>query len=126
MKSISLLGNIIWIVFGGWLIALEYICGGIALCMTIVGIPWGIQCFKLAILGFAPFGQQISPGRSLDGCLALPLNIIWLIFGGFWVFLTHVIFGILFCVTVIGIPFGVQHFKLAGLAFAPFGKSSGF
>ena len=118
----SLIGNLIWIIFGGWIIALEYICGGIALCMTIVGIPWGIQCFKLAILGFAPFGQRIEPGRTLDGCLALPLNIIWLLFGGFWIFLTHLVFGILFCITIIGIPFGVQHFKLAGLAFSPFGK----
>lgn len=122
----SLIGNVIWIVFGGWLIALEYICGGIALCLTIIGIPWGLQCFKLAILGFAPFGQKIEPGRTLDGCLSLPLNIIWLIFGGFWIFLTHVILGLLFCVTIIGIPFGVQHFKLANLAFAPFGKSYGF
>ena len=121
----SLIGNIIWIVFGGWLIALEYICGGIALCLTIVGIPWGIQCFKLAILGFAPFGQQIEPGRGLNGCLALPLNIIWLIFGGFWVFLTHLIFGLFFCITLIGIPFGLQHFKLANLAFAPFGQRYG-
>ena len=118
-----LLGNIIWIVFGGWMIALEYICGGIALCLTIVGIPFGIQCFKLAILGFAPFGQHIEPGRTLSGCLSLPLNIIWIIFGGFWLFLTHMIWGLLFSITIIGIPFGMQHFKLAGLAFAPFGRS---
>lgn len=118
----SLIGNIIWIVFGGWMIALEYIIGGIALCMTIVGIPFGIQCFKLAILGFAPFGQRIEPGRSLSGCLSLPLNIIWLVFGGFWIFVTHLFWGILFSITIIGIPFGAQHFKLAGLAFAPFGR----
>ncbi|MHA7099650.1 YccF domain-containing protein [Roseivirga pacifica] len=117
-----LLGNIVWIVFGGWMIALEYIVGGIALCMTIVGIPFGIQCFKLAILGFAPFGQEIQPGRTLSGCLSLPLNIIWILFGGFWVFVTHMLWGIFFCITIIGFPFGLQHFKLAGLAFAPFGR----
>ncbi|KYG83469.1 YccF domain-containing protein [Roseivirga echinicomitans] len=118
----SLIGNIIWIVFGGWMIALEYIIGGIALCLTIVGIPFGIQCFKLAIVGFAPFGQRIEGGRTLTGCLSLPLNIIWFIFGGFWVFLTHLAWGLIFCITIIGIPFGMQHFKLAGLAFAPFGR----
>jgi len=118
----GLIGNIIWIVFGGWMIALEYIIGGIALCLTIVGIPFGIQCFKLAILGFAPFGQHIAPGRSLTGCISLPLNIIWLVFGGFWIFVTHLFWGILFSITIIGIPFGTQHFKLAGLAFAPFGR----
>ena len=75
-----LLGNIIWIVFGGWMIALEYIIGGIALCLTVVGIPFGIQCFKLAILGFAPFGQEVRPGSAVGGCLFLPLNIIWIIF----------------------------------------------
>lgn len=122
----SLIGNIIWIVFGGWAIALEYIIGGIALCLTIVGIPFGVQCFKLAILGFAPFGQQIEAGRTLTGCLSLPLNIIWFIFGGFWLFLTHLVCGLIFCITIIGIPFGVQHFKLAGLAFAPFGRSYGY
>ncbi|WP_339694485.1 YccF domain-containing protein [uncultured Roseivirga sp.] len=118
----SLIGNIIWIVFGGWMIALEYIIGGIALCLTIVGIPFGIQCFKLAIVGFAPFGQRIEGGRTLTGCLSLPLNIIWFIFGGFWVFLTHLAWGLIFCITIIGIPFGLQHFKLAGLALAPFGR----
>jgi uncharacterized membrane protein YccF (DUF307 family) len=118
-----LLGNIIWIVFGGWMIALEYICGGIALCLTIVGIPFGIQCFKLAVLGFAPFGQQIAPSQALSGCLSLPLNIIWIVFGGFWAFLTHLVWGIIFCISVVGIPFGIQHFKLAGLALAPFGRS---
>ncbi|WP_286755249.1 YccF domain-containing protein [Roseivirga sp. UBA838] len=117
-----LLANIIWIIFGGWMIALEYIIGGIALCMTIVGIPFGIQCFKLAILGFAPFGKEVKPGSATGGCLFLPLNIIWIIFGGFWIFLTHLFWGLVFCITIIGIPFGLQHFKLAGLAFAPFGR----
>lgn len=118
-----LLGNIIWIVFGGWMIALEYVVGGLALCLTLVGIPFGIQCFKLAILGFAPFGQRPVPGRTLSGCLALPLNIIWLVFAGFWIFITHIFWGIIFAITIIGIPFAQQHFKLAGLAFAPFGRN---
>ncbi|MGW8121723.1 YccF domain-containing protein [Roseivirga echinicomitans] len=118
----SLFGNIIWIVFGGWMIALEYIIGGIVLCLTIVGIPFGVQCFKLAIVGFAPFGHVVKSGSVPGGCLYLPLNIIWIIFGGFWVFLTHIAWGLIFCITIIGIPFGMQHFKLAGLAFAPFGR----
>lgn len=122
----KLIGNIIWIIFGGWIIFLEYLCGGIALCLTVVGIPFGIQAFKLAYVGLIPFGIEIESGESAAGCFSLPLNIIWLLFGGFWIFVTHVIFGIIFCITIIGIPFGIQHFKLARVAFWPFGKRVGF
>jgi len=119
----NLIGNIIWIIFGGFFIFLEYIFGGLILCITIVGIPFGIQCFKFAIVGLAPFGVKIRDTSSNTGCLSTIMNMIWLVFGGLWIALTHLFFGILLCITIIGIPFGRQHFKLMNLAFTPFGKS---
>lgn len=123
LKSMSFIGNIIWIIFGGIFIFFQYIFGGLVLCLTIVGIPFGIQCFKFAIVGLAPFGVKITDTSSNIGCLSTIMNIIWLLFGGFWIVLTHLLFGLLFCITIIGIPFGLQHFKLMNLAFSPFGKS---
>lgn len=119
----SFIGNIIWIIFGGIFIFFQYIFGGLVLCLTIVGIPFGIQCFKFAIVGLAPFGVQIKDTSSNIGCLSTVMNIIWLVFGGIWIVLTHLVFGLLFCITIVGIPFGLQHFKLMNLAFSPFGKS---
>ena len=78
----NLLGNLIWLIFGGLWSAIGYIIGGFALCVTIIGIPWGLQCFKLARVVLWPFGTKIVPGKSPDGCLALFCNIVWLIFGG--------------------------------------------
>lgn len=119
----NFIGNIIWIIFGGLLIFLQYIIGGLALCLTIVGIPFGIQCFKFAILGLAPFGVKIKDRSSGTGCIYTVMNIVWLIFGGIGLVLTHLFFGVLLHLTIIGIPFGRQHFKLMNLAFSPFGKS---
>ena len=119
----NLIGNIIWVIFGGIFIFFEYIIGGLILCLTIVGIPFGLQCFKFAVVGLAPFGVRITEHPNDTGCLSTVMNVIWLIFGGFWIMLTHLLFGLLFSITIIGIPFGRQHFKLMNLAFAPFGKS---
>ncbi|MCT4613836.1 MAG: YccF domain-containing protein [Marinifilaceae bacterium] len=119
----SILGNIIWVVFGGLIIFVEYILAGIALCCTIVGIPFGIKVFQLSVLALVPFGQEVVPAPQSSGCLSLILNIIWLFIGGIWIALSHLIFGLLFCITIIGIPFGMQHFKLAGFALTPFGKT---
>jgi len=121
----NLLGNLIWIIFGGIFIFFEYLIGGLILCLTIVGIPFGIQCFKIAFVGLAPFGIRITDTTSNTGCLSTIMNIIWFVFGGFWIVLTHLFFGILLCITIVGIPFGRQHFKLMNLAFTPFGKSIG-
>lgn len=123
LKYMSFLGNIIWIIFGGIFIFFQYIFGGLILCLTIVGIPFGIQCFKFAIVGLAPFGVKITDTSANIGCLSTIMNIIWLVFGGIWIVLTHLLFGLLLCITVVGIPFGLQHFKLMNLAFSPFGKS---
>jgi uncharacterized membrane protein YccF (DUF307 family) len=117
------LGNILWIIFGGLFIALEYFVAGIAMCITIIGIPFGVQLFKLGVMALLPFGAAAVEPSSGTGCLYSLFNIVWLITGGLCIALTHFIFGILLCITVIGIPFGMQHFKLMSLALWPFGKS---
>jgi uncharacterized membrane protein YccF (DUF307 family) len=117
----SLIGNVIWIIFGGLCACLGYIWGGLVLCCTIVGIPWGLQCFKIGIATLAPFGKTVRPtGNAIPGLSCL-LNLIWLVFAGLWIALMHLIFGILLCITIIGIPFGIQHFKLMQLSISPFG-----
>lgn len=117
----KILGNIIWLVFGGFLVALEYLVSSIALFITIIGIPFGLQTLKIGILALWPFGSEVVSTDSAHGCLSTLMNIIWFFVGGIWIFLTHVILGVIFCITIIGIPFGMQHFKLAGLALTPFG-----
>jgi uncharacterized membrane protein YccF (DUF307 family) len=116
-----LLLNLLWIVFGGgFLIALEYLIGGLLLCLTVIGIPFGVQCFKIAGLGLMPFGKDISDAPG--GLVSLAFNILWLIVAGIWIFLTHLGLALALAVTIIGIPFAIQHVKLALLALAPFGK----
>lgn len=117
----KILGNIIWLIFGGIFIALEYFISSIALFITIIGIPFGLQTLKLGILSLWPFGSEVIHKKETYGCLSIFMNIIWFFVGGLAIFLTHVGFGVLFCITIIGIPFGMQHFKLAGLALTPFG-----
>ncbi len=117
------LGNVIWVLFGGLTVALEYATGAIAACMTIVGIPFGLQLFKLAMLALWPFGQSVEKAEVKHGCINTVLNIIWMFTGGLCVAVTHLLFGLLLCVTIVGIPFGKQHFKLMKLAFTPFGYS---
>ena len=117
----KIIGNIIWFVFGGIFVALEYFVASLLLCITIVGIPFALQTFKLGALALWPFGSEIISKESSHGCLSTLMNIIWFFIGGVWIFLTHVLFGVCFCITIIGIPFGLQHFKLAGLALTPFG-----
>jgi uncharacterized membrane protein YccF (DUF307 family) len=117
-----LLGNILWLLFGGIFIALEYIISSFFLLITIIGIPFGIQTLKLASLALWPFGKEIRVNKESSGCLFTIMNIIWILTGGIWISLSHVIFGILLGITIIGIPFAKQHFKLAGLALTPFGK----
>ncbi|MDR1609930.1 MAG: YccF domain-containing protein [Candidatus Symbiothrix sp.] len=117
-----LLGNIIWLVFGGIFVSIGYLLASIPLIITIIGIPFGIQTVKLAILALWPFGKTIKDRGNSGGCLCLVMNIIWLVFGGLEICLLHLFLGLLFCITIIGIPFGKQHFKLAALALTPFGK----
>ncbi|SJZ45187.1 Inner membrane protein yccF [Porphyromonas cangingivalis] len=118
--SMKLIGNLVWLVLGGLEVALEYFLVGVILCITIIGVPFGIQCFKLGVLMLWPFGSHVSE-VSINplGCVG---NLIWFIFAGWIIALTHFIFGILLCITIVGIPFGLKHFTFAGLALTPFGR----
>jgi uncharacterized membrane protein YccF (DUF307 family) len=118
----SILGNIIWLVFGGIIIAIEYVVGSMILMVTIIGIPFGVQTLKLAGLAIWPFGRDTRVHSRASGCLYILMNVLWLICGGICIAITHVIFGLLLCITIIGIPFGLQHFKLTALALTPFGR----
>ena len=119
----SLLGNILWIFLGGGIfLFFEYLIGGLLLCLTIIGIPFGLQCIKLSILGLVPFGKEIVTTESANGCLSVLMNIIWILVGGIWIAVTHFIFALLMAITIIGIPFARQHIKFASLALMPFGR----
>jgi len=118
----SIIGNLIWLIFGGIVIAIEYFIGSIALMITIVGIPFGIQTLKMGALAIWPFGRDTRVHPRASGCLYILMNVLWLICGGIWIAVTHAIFGLLLCITIIGIPFGLQHFKLTAIALNPFGR----
>lgn len=115
-------GNIIWLIFGGLFAAIGYFIGGLLLCVTIIGIPWGLQCFKLAGLVLWPFGKNVISDSSSMGCLAVLCNIIWILFGGWYTALVHIFVGLILFITIIGIPWGKQHFKLVEISLMPFGK----
>lgn len=119
----SLLGNIIWFVFGGFILGLAYIVFGLLYCLTIVGIPFGYQLMKIGLYAMHPFGKTPIFDPIPMGCLSLVLNIIWIVFGGIELAIAHLVVGVFFCITIIGIPFGLQHFKLAKLAILPFGQA---
>ena len=118
----KLIGNIAWLLFGGIIIVFEYCIGSFLLMITIVGIPFGIQTLKMAGLAILPFGRDTRVHSRASGCLYIIMNLLWLIFGGFWIAISHAMFGALLCVTIIGIPFGLQHFKLTAVALSPFGR----
>ncbi len=119
----NLLGNLIWFIFGGFIIAIEYFIASIILIITIIGIPFGLQTLKMASLALWPFGRDPVHIKQPDGCLTIILNLIWILFGGIWIALSHLVLGAAFFITIIGIPFGMQHFKLASLALTPFGQT---
>ena len=112
------LGNILWLILGGLELAVAWAIIGIVLCITIVGIPLGIQAFKMAGLTLTPFGKSVVYGGGVGSLLA---NIIWVVLVGIWMAIGYVIAGVLNCITVIGVPFGIQSFKMAKLALWPFG-----
>lgn len=118
----NLLGNLVWLIFGGFLAALCYFFGGLVLCATVIGIPWGLQCFKIAGFILMPFGLKVVSDSSNSGCLATLANIVWIICGGLASAIIHVVMGLLLSITIIGIPWGRQHFKLVELSLMPFGK----
>lgn len=115
------IGNILWLFLAGVWLALGYAIGGLVLCITIIGIPFGIQCFKLAGLALWPFGRTTEMDSS-GGFLEILFNLIWLVLFGWGFFIAHVIAGAILCLTIIGIPFGIQAFKLSVLSLWPFGR----
>lgn len=118
----NFIGNILWLLLGGLIISFYYALMGLLFCITIIGIPFGLQLFKIAGLALWPFGHEVTAGPNDSGCLSIAMNIIWIIFGGIEIALLHVWFGIICCLTIVGIPFGLQHFKMTLLALVPFGK----
>ena len=109
----KILGNIIWLIFGGLHTAIEYFIAGLVLMITIIGIPFGLQSMKLGMLAIWPFGSKVKWKPSQPGCLSMFMNVLWFFVGGIW--------GLLLCITIIGIPWGKMHFRLAKLALSPFG-----
>ena len=110
--------NIIWLVLGGLLTAIGWAAAGCVLCLTIVGIPLALQAFKMAKLTLTPFGTHVTYGGSFPSLLA---NVVWIVLIGLWEAIAYVALGVAFCLTVVGIPFGLQAFEMAKLSFAPFG-----
>lgn len=119
----NILLNIFWFLFGGLMIAIEYAISSVLMMITIIGIPFGLQTMKLAAVALWPFGTGVVKTGWPSGCLAGIMNVVWWFLGGIPIALTHLAWGLLFCITVIGIPFGLQHFKLMRLALFPFGKT---
>lgn len=115
----NLFGNLLWIIFGGLISSISWFIAGLLWCITIIGIPVGLQCFKFAKLCLAPFGKEVEYG---GGAGSLIINILWIIFSGVPLAIESLIFGLLLCVSIIGIPFGLQHFKIAKLALMPVGS----
>jgi len=118
----NLFGNIIWLIFGGLMAALGYLLGGIVLCITVIGVPWGLQCFKLAGLVLWPFGKTVVSDSDNMGCLNIFFNLVWIVCGGLYTAIVHIVMGAILCLTIIGIPWGKQHFKLVEISLMPFGK----
>lgn len=116
------LGNILWLLLGGLIIAVYYFFVGLLFCITIIGIPFGLQLMKIGSFALWPFGHEAVSDTNDGGCLAILMNVLWILFGGIEIALLHVTFGVICCLTIVGIPFGMQHFKMTILALVPFGK----
>ena len=123
MTMVNLLMNILWLIFGGLLSALGWLLAGVLCCITVIGIPVGLQCFKFAKLVVTPFGKKVYFGNMSSGSVVL--NVIWILLGGLALCIGSIVMGIGSCLTIIGIPFGLQHFKFAGLARLMFGAKPG-
>lgn len=116
--------NVLWLIFGGFVTSLGYLLGGLVLCLTVIGIPFGVQCFKLAGLAFWPFGQTAEeiPTRESGGVIELVMNVLWFLVAGVWIALAHLGHAVALAVSIIGLPFAFQHVKLALFAVFPFGR----
>lgn len=119
---LHVIGNVLWFILAGLWMAIAYVIAGLIQFVTIIGIPFGIQSFKLAGYALWPFGRVVVQRADRDQALSCLGNAVWLVLSGLWLALGHIVTGVLLCITIIGIPFGVASFKLAGLALVPFGK----
>ena len=119
----SFIGNLIWFLLGGFLLGLGWIIAGILWCITIIGIPFGVQLFKLGTYALWPFGRDLVNGPNEPGCVSVLMNLIWILCGWWEIAILHFTFGLLFCLTIVGIPWGLQHFKMAIATVFPFGKT---
>jgi len=118
----TLLGNIIWLIFGGFFAGLGYMIGGVLLCLTIVGIPFGVQAIKIGFATMTPFGEELIIKENAHSVTNTIFNMFWLVLFGWEIALAHFLNGVLLGITIIGIPFAKQHFKLIPLALFPFGR----
>jgi uncharacterized membrane protein YccF (DUF307 family) len=118
----SLLLNILWLLLSGIWLFIGYVAAGLVMCITIIGIPFGIQSFKLAAFALWPFGRSIVRSPHASGALSLIGNVLWFVLAGLWLAIGHLLLGVLLCITIIGIPLGPGNFKLVPLALFPFGK----
>ena len=126
----TLLLNILWFILGGFASGLAWLLGAFLLAITIVGLPWAAAAARIGLFAFAPFGRQVVDRRVVSGhedlgtgCLGVGLNVVWFFLGGWYIALAHLLVGAVLFVTILGIPFALQHFKLAVIALAPVGKS---
>ena len=125
----TLILNILWFIFGGWIAGLTWLFAGVLLAITIVGLPWAQAAFRIGVFSFMPFGKQVVPRRALTGRedmgtgpMGFLLNVVWFVLGGWYIALAHLVIGVIQLVLIITIPFGLQHLKLAAIALAPIGK----
>ena len=121
-RTMKTIGNFLWLILGGLLVAMMYWIIGFLFCITIIGIPFGVQLMKFGTFALWPFGRKVEDGKSMTGCFNVIFNVLWIILGWWEIAATHAVFGLLCCITIVGIPFGMQHFKLAWLSLMPFGK----
>ena len=117
-----LLLNVIWLVLAGLALAIGYLVAAVLLAVTIIGVPFAVQSIKLAVYALWPFGRTLVPSPTRSVGISVVGNVLWFVLAGWWLALSHLVTGVLLCLTVIGIPLGIADFKMAGAALAPFGK----
>ncbi len=118
----SFLGNVLWLIFGGFIAGCGYLLAGLALCLTVIGIPFGLMAIRIGLATFAPFGKQVVERRDANSLLRVLFNIIWIVLFGWEIAIAHLASALVCAVTIIGIPFAVQHLKLVPLSLMPFGR----
>ncbi|PID85048.1 MAG: hypothetical protein CSB13_10065 [Chloroflexi bacterium] len=116
----SLIGNILWLIFGGFIAGMGYIIGGLLLCLTIVGIPFGMQSIRIGVANFTPFGKEIGDANRSRNVLSLIFDIIWIILFGWEIAIAHLLSAGVLAITIVGMPFAMQHLKLIPVALFPF------